>query len=170
MQTAMHTVGTRFVSKNENVEFGYCTEFILQLSPEYKDEFEEEMITNMLTPLGDSIVAVKDEDIVKVHVHTLKPGDILNIGQKFGEFVHLKIENMTIQHNESQIAHAEEGPCECGEDHHQPPKRPEIGRNTRSSSWPPARPDQRLQGDGRRLRRQRRSEHEPVDGRLHPRL
>lgn len=126
VQTAMHTVGTRFVSKNENVEFGYCTEFILQLSPEYKDEFEEEMITNMLTPLGDSIVAVKDEDIVKVHVHTLKPGDILNIGQKFGEFVHLKIENMTIQHNESQIAHAEEGPCECGEDHYQPPKRPEI--------------------------------------------
>ncbi|MDI9508143.1 MAG: DAK2 domain-containing protein [Bacillota bacterium] len=126
VKTAMHTVGTRFVSKVENVEFGYCTEFILQLSPEYKDEFEEEMLTKMLTPLGDSIVTVVDEDIVKVHIHTLKPGDILNVGQKFGEYVHLKIENMTIQHNESQVAHAEEGPCECGEEHYQPPRRPEI--------------------------------------------
>jgi len=127
VESAMHTIGTRFVSKIENVDFGYCTEFILQLSKEYEDEFKEQDLTKMLSPLGDSIVTVRDEDIVKVHIHTLKPGDILNIGQKFGEFVHLKIENMTIQHNESKdFTHAEEGPCECGEEHYKKPKKPEI--------------------------------------------
>lgn len=127
VKSSMHTVGTRFVSQLEHVDFGYCTEFILQLSKEYENEFEEGVLVNMLSPLGDSIVTVVDEDIVKVHIHTLKPGDILNIGQKFGEFVHLKIENMTIQHNELQnFDHAAEGPCECGEDHYLPPKRPDI--------------------------------------------
>ncbi|MDD4388026.1 MAG: DAK2 domain-containing protein, partial [Bacilli bacterium] len=127
VKSAMHTVGTKFISKLDQVDFGYCTEFILQLSKEYENEFEEKMLTNMLLPLGDSIVAVKDEDIVKVHIHTLKPGDILNVGQKFGEFIHLKIENMTIQHNENKdIVHVEEGPCECGEDHYKVPIRSEI--------------------------------------------
>ena len=48
---------------------------------------------------GESLVCVKDEDLVKVHVHTLKPGDALNIGQRYGEFIKLKIENMQEQHS-----------------------------------------------------------------------
>ena len=74
-----------------------------------------------LSAFGDSLVIVKDEDILKVHIHTLKPGDVLNVGQQYGEFVHLKIENMTIQHNESAeilngVSH-QEGECYCGEYH-----------------------------------------------------
>ena len=91
-------------SNNNEVEFGYCTEFILQLKKEINvNEFDEKEIFELINPLGNSIALVKDEDIVKVHIHTLTPGEVLNIGQKFGEFIKLKIENMTVQHNETQM-------------------------------------------------------------------
>lgn len=80
-------------------EFGYCTEFILKLD-ESRKLFKEEIFRERLEKMGDSIVVVRDEDIVKVHVHTLTPGEALNLGQKHGEFLTLKIENMTEQHNE----------------------------------------------------------------------
>jgi len=80
-------------------EFGYCTEFIVRLDPE-RMPFNETMFRQKLGDLGDSIVVVQDEDIVKVHVHTLTPGDALNMAQRHGEFVTLKIENMTEQHSE----------------------------------------------------------------------
>jgi len=128
VEGSMHTISTQFLSKNENVTFGYCTEFIMKLFPEVNNEdFDEGIITKMISPIGDSIVVVHDEDILKVHVHTLHPGDILNIGQKYGEFLNLKIENMTIQHHESkEFAHAQEGPCECGEEHHAPVQKPAL--------------------------------------------
>ena len=80
--------------------FGYCTEFIVRLDPGKMKAFKEESLRNELERLpGNSIVVVQDEDIVKVHVHTLKPGNALNIAQRYGEFVKLKIENMQEQHN-----------------------------------------------------------------------
>lgn len=82
----------------EHDEFGYCTEFIIQLNDQMKTEFNEGRFRNEISKQGDSLVVVRDEDIVKVHIHTLKPGDALNFGQRFGEFVRLKIENMTEQH------------------------------------------------------------------------
>lgn len=81
----------------ENDEFGYCTEFILRLNDEKK--FKETILRNKLAEIGESLVVVKDDDLVKVHVHTLKPGDALNIGQRYGEFIKLKIENMQEQHS-----------------------------------------------------------------------
>lgn len=82
----------------ENEEFGYCTEFIVRLTPEKQEFFQEEALRNALARLGDSIVVVQDEDLVKVHIHTLTPGDALNLAQRHGEFVKLKIENMQEQH------------------------------------------------------------------------
>ena len=85
----------------EGDEFGYCTEFILRLakaSDENKKSFVESRFTNWLNVHGNSLVVVKDDDLVKVHVHTLTPGTILNFAQQYGEFVKLKIENMTEQH------------------------------------------------------------------------
>jgi DAK2 domain fusion protein YloV len=84
----------------ENEEFGYCTEFIVRLDENIVDTFDENKLKKKLTDMGgESLVVVKDEDLVKVHVHTLKPGDALNIGQRYGEFVKLKIENMQEQHS-----------------------------------------------------------------------
>jgi DAK2 domain fusion protein YloV len=132
VESAMHTVGTKFISKVEKADFGYCTEFILELDKNRNPEdISEDDVSAVLSPLGDSMVIVRDEDILKVHIHTQKPGDVLNIGQQFGEFIHLKIENMTIQHNESaeirqEIKHVEEGACSCGEVHSLPVKKPDI--------------------------------------------
>ncbi len=83
----------------ENEGFGYCTEFIVRLNNESLKTFKEEKLRNSLAQLGESIVVVQDEEIVKVHVHTLTPGDALNLAQRYGEFVKLKIENMQEQHN-----------------------------------------------------------------------
>lgn len=87
---------------DEDTEFGYCTEFIIELDEEKaaKNNFSEEKIKQQLKMIGDSLVVVYDEDIVKIHVHTLVPGEALNIGQKYGEFLKLKIENMSVQHEE----------------------------------------------------------------------
>lgn len=96
MQAAKATAESA-ASKLATEEFGYCTEFILRLSEDNRD-FDENRIKNKLAKIGQSLVVVKDGDLVKVHVHTLKPGDVLNIGQRYGEFIKLKIENMQEQH------------------------------------------------------------------------
>ena len=81
-------------------EFGYCTEFIMSLGPDsVKKIFNQKRFTEWLNNHGQSLVVVRDEDIVKVHVHTLTPGEVLNYAQQYGEFLKLKIENMTEQHH-----------------------------------------------------------------------
>lgn len=84
------------------LEFGYCTEFILQLqnSKVNIETFDIKVIVDFLETLGDSIVAFKDEDIVKVHVHTFTPGKVIDFCQQFGEYVTFKMENMSVQHSE----------------------------------------------------------------------
>ncbi len=82
----------------ESEEFGYCTEFIIRLSENGAKNFREEDLRDSLSRIGNSIVCVRDDDIVKVHVHTLTPGDALNMGQRYGEFAKLKVENMQEQH------------------------------------------------------------------------
>ena len=96
-------------SKIENQEFGYCTEFIMQLSPEKegKRNFNQARFSSVLENHGNSIVVVQDGDIVKVHIHTLKPGNIFNYAQQFGEFITLKVENMQLQHSNLQEQHNE---------------------------------------------------------------
>ncbi len=84
----------------EDEEFGYCTEFIMSLGPDsVKKTFNEKRFTTILGTHGNSLVVVHDDDIVKVHIHTLNPGNILNYAQQFGEFLKIKIENMTEQHH-----------------------------------------------------------------------
>ena len=89
------------------LEFGYCTEFILQLqnSKVNVETFDISVIVNFLETLGDSIVAFKDEDIVKVHVHTFTPGKVIDFCQQFGEYVTFKMENMSVQHSELSETH-----------------------------------------------------------------
>lgn len=83
----------------ENEEFGYCTEFILRLKENYLKGFDENVLKNKLAKEGESLVFVRDEDLIKVHIHTLHPGDALNLAQRYGEFVKIKVENMQEQHS-----------------------------------------------------------------------
>ena len=90
--------------ENTVLTYGYCTEFILQLQPKLKNNtFDLNSFIEFLNTLGDSIVAIQDELIVKVHVHTKTPGVVFNEAQKYGEFITLKSENMNIQHNETML-------------------------------------------------------------------
>ena len=87
------------------LEFGYCTEFILRLqrSKVDLDSFDETVLSDWLSKNGESLVFFRDGSIVKVHVHTRTPGDILNHCQQYGEFLTLKVENMTLQHHENHM-------------------------------------------------------------------
>lgn len=78
-------------------EFGYCTEVIVQIKN--LEKFSKDKFVSQIEKLGNSVVVVNDNDILKLHVHTVKPGKILNNCQKLGEFLNVKIENMTQQAN-----------------------------------------------------------------------
>lgn len=88
-------------TEDSTLEFGYCTEFLLRLqrSKVNVDNFDENEIKDYLCSVGESVVCFKEGSIVKVHVHTKTPGEILTHCQKWGEYLKLKIENMTLQHN-----------------------------------------------------------------------
>ncbi|MCF0143222.1 MAG: DAK2 domain-containing protein [Parasporobacterium sp.] len=104
--TVMEGLGENTAETEEEEEFGYCTEFILTLDNEKPEgaHFELGTMIGFLEKAGNSIVAVRDEDTVKVHIHTFRPGDVLNYCQQFGEFYTIKIENMTVQHSETRMA------------------------------------------------------------------
>ncbi len=97
-------------TRNSVLEFGYCTEFLLRLTSSKvdPDTFEVARVIAVLEELGgESIVAYKTEDIVKVHVHTFTPGDVLARVHAFGEFLTVKVENMSLGHSESEKPKAE---------------------------------------------------------------
>lgn len=85
------------------LEYGYCTEFILQLMNAKTNipSFDVKEFVKPLEELGDSIVAVANDGIVKIHIHTFTPEKVLEYAHSFGEFVTLKIENMSVQHSEN---------------------------------------------------------------------
>ena len=89
-------------TRDSVLEFGYCTEFFLRLQTAKTDidGFDDEGLKAYLESVGDSLVYVRMDDLVKVHVHTKTPGQVLGECQKYGEFLSLKIENMSLQHEE----------------------------------------------------------------------
>ena len=102
-ETKPETDFSKFTSESEMI-FGYCTEVIIRLQKVKTDveNFEISIITDKLKEFGcDSIVAYKFDDAVKLHTHTFTPGVVLNECQKYGEFLSIKIENMTLQHTET---------------------------------------------------------------------
>lgn len=96
-------LGTTF-NADSILTYGYCTEFILQLQNSKVDPktFDVEIINSYLANIGNSIVSFKDEDIIKVHVHTFDPGQVLTHCRKYGEYLSVKIENMNVSHTEGE--------------------------------------------------------------------
>ncbi|SYV96832.1 dihydroxyacetone (glycerone) kinase, DhaK2 subunit [Mycoplasmopsis edwardii] len=81
-------------------EFGYCTEVLIDLNE--PEKFDREAFVKKVEKKANSLVVVSDDNILKVHGHTLKPGEFLNIAQQYGEFIKIKSENMTLQANNSK--------------------------------------------------------------------
>ncbi|WP_337193877.1 DAK2 domain-containing protein [Pontibacillus yanchengensis] len=94
-----HKLAQDFMN-TEDIEFGYCTEFMVRFEDDkLKDNpFDEDAFRNELGEMGDSLLVVSDEDLVKVHVHVEHPGEALTLGQRFGTLINMKIENMREQH------------------------------------------------------------------------
>ena len=90
----------------EEITFTYCTEFIIQR----ENDLDPEKLREFLSSLGDSLVLVDDEEIIKVHVHTNDPGKALHEAIDYGSFVTVKIENMRLQHTEKVMSEKELAP------------------------------------------------------------
>ena len=90
-----------------DIKFGYCTEFIINVEKKY-DEAEEQHLKAYLESIGDSIVVVSDDDVVKVHVHTNDPGLAIQKALTYGSLSRLKIDNMREEHQERLIQNAEQ--------------------------------------------------------------
>lgn len=89
-----------------DIKFGYCTEFIIMLEQNYTEDTEQEF-KGFLSSIGDSIVVVSDDDIVKVHVHTNDPGKAISKALTYGSLTRMKIDNMREEHQEKLIKDAE---------------------------------------------------------------
>ena len=101
MINAEHHMSVAGHIATEDIEFGYCTEIMVALKqgPTYVKEFNHEEFQGYLSTLGDSLLVVNDDEIVKVHVHTEDPGLVMQEGLKFGSLVKVKVDNMRSQHD-----------------------------------------------------------------------
>lgn len=109
VQTAAHREGkhsAQSMLSTEDIEFGYCTEFIVTLVPGKVSGyvFEESDFRQELGKMGDSLLVVADDDLVKVHVHAEYPGNVMNYAMNFGDLTKIKIENMRDQHTHILMA------------------------------------------------------------------
>jgi len=86
---------------SDGEEFGYCTELIVKIDEDKLASFNADTVRLDMSSFGNSLVLVQDGRDLKIHIHTLKPEEILAYYHRFGEFQKLKIENMTLQHNEN---------------------------------------------------------------------
>lgn len=94
----------------EDIKYGYCTEIMVSLGdgPTVEEEFDYDIFRNFLNEIGDSLLVVADDEIVKVHVHTEEPGTVLNYGLKFGALIKVKVDNMRKQNEEAAAKREEE--------------------------------------------------------------
>ncbi len=87
--------------ETDDIQYGYCTEFMVRFEEDKLKEhpYDETKFREELSQHGDSLLVVSDDEIVKVHIHAEYPGDVFNLGQRFGSFINLKVENMREQHS-----------------------------------------------------------------------
>ncbi|MCI3921541.1 DAK2 domain-containing protein [Paenibacillus sp. TRM 82003] len=96
----------------DSIEHGYCTEFIVRLTPGGKVpglSFEEAAFREKLGDMGDSLLVVADDDLVKIHIHAEHPGEVMTYAQQFGDLTRIKIENMREQHSHILSQEYEDG-------------------------------------------------------------
>ncbi len=101
------TVPVGGVDGGSDIKFGYCTEFIIKLNKEFSETDEMEF-KEYLNDMGDSIVCVAMDDIVKVHVHTNHPGEVFERGLSYGQLTRMKVDNMREEHETNRLVSDEE--------------------------------------------------------------
>ncbi|WP_336749779.1 DAK2 domain-containing protein [Bacillus altitudinis] len=96
--SAEHHKSAQSHMNTEDIEFGYCTEFMVKFE-EDKQSFDENAFREELSEFGDSLLLVSDDTLAKVHIHAEQPGDVLSYAQRYGSLINMKIENMREQHS-----------------------------------------------------------------------
>ncbi len=96
--SAEHHMNVADHINSEDIEFGFCTEIMVRFQ-DGMEAYNEDEFRNYLSELGDSLLVISDDEVVKVHVHTEHPGEVLNYGQKFGTLIKIKVDNMREQHS-----------------------------------------------------------------------
>lgn len=96
---AEHHKSVQSHMNTEDIEFGYCTEFMVRFEDK-TSSFNEENFRQDLSKFGDSLLVIADEEVVKVHIHAEHPGEVLSYGQTYGNLINMKIENMRQQHTD----------------------------------------------------------------------
>ncbi len=101
VQSGIQDVDFSTFTENSSFEFGYCMEFLLRLMNSRKEVslFDERVFTSELERLGESVCVVRDGTAVKVHIHVFSPSPVIELAQRYGEFLSFKLENMCVQHN-----------------------------------------------------------------------
>lgn len=101
MVNTQHDEGRAQVGfETDDITYGYCTEIMVRLGegPTVEETFDYDVFRNYLNEIGDSLLVVADDEVVKVHVHTEQPGTVLAYGLKFGSLIKVKVDNMRLQH------------------------------------------------------------------------
>ncbi|WP_062105112.1 DAK2 domain-containing protein [Bacillus niameyensis] len=96
--SAQHHQSVQSYLNTEDIKFGYCTEFMVRFEKN-KKPFLEQTFQQDLSEYGDSLLVIADDEVVKVHIHSEQPGDVLSYGQQYGSLINMKIENMREQHS-----------------------------------------------------------------------
>lgn len=104
-ETTEQTLDLNLFTEDSVLEYGYCTELLLRLQRCKTDPetLDVNVLTEYLKGIGDSVVAFKTGSIVKIHIHTMTPDRVLAFCQRYGEFLKIKIENMSLQHNNTAL-------------------------------------------------------------------
>ncbi|MDR4996689.1 DAK2 domain-containing protein [Bacillus altitudinis] len=108
--SAEHHKSAQSHMNTEDIEFGYCTEFMVKFE-EDKQSFDENAFREDLSEFGDSLLVVSDETLAKVHIHAEQPGDVLSYAQRYGSLINMKIENMREQHSSIVNEEKEQAPA-----------------------------------------------------------
>lgn len=114
------------VQAQMDIKFGYCTEFIIMLNRNFNIKQEMDFKA-YLESIGDSIVVVADDDVVKVHVHTNDPGLAIQKALKYGALSNMKIDNMRLEHQEKLFKMSEKQKEEQTEEAEEPPRKKDVG-------------------------------------------
>lgn len=100
MVSAEHHKSVQSQLNTEDIQYGYCTEIMVKLGAGrlVDEKFDYDTFRGYLSEIGNSLLVIADDEVVKVHVHTEQPGRVLSYGQKFGSLIKVKVDNMRLQH------------------------------------------------------------------------
>ncbi len=139
LSASMHDISRSAQShmSTEDIEYGYCTEFIIQMNEAGQKAFNETSFRHQLSNHGDSLLVVNVDELVKVHIHAEYPGEVMNEAMKYGDLTKIKIENMREQHSHILMEEEYEAAYGTGSSLHKQAVKDEMDHSTSTNERKP---------------------------------